>query len=80
MELRGHLEFDPVLKAKQGKAFFSEEKKQKTFYFSGVCAAWKGRDSVWRKSFGSFLQKRTPSRSPRVLRSPTFLPSFPANP
>jgi len=28
------------------KAFFSEEKKQKTFYFSGVCAAWKIHDSI----------------------------------
>jgi len=26
--------------------FFSEEKNQKTFYFSGVCAAWKIRDSI----------------------------------
>jgi hypothetical protein len=25
--------------AKRGKAIFSEEKKQKTFYLSGVCAA-----------------------------------------
>jgi len=28
------------------KAFFSEEKKQKTFDFAGVCAAWKIRDSI----------------------------------
>jgi hypothetical protein len=43
------------------KAFFSEEKKQKTFANSGVCAACKVRDSIRKKSFGSFLQKRTPS-------------------
>jgi hypothetical protein len=30
----------------QGRMFFSEEKKQKTFDFSGVCAAWKIRDSI----------------------------------
>ena len=42
------------------KVFFSEEKKQKTFANSGVCAACKVRDSV-AKSFGSFLQKRTSS-------------------
>jgi hypothetical protein len=28
------------------KAFFSEEKKQKTFANSGVCAAWGGHDSI----------------------------------
>jgi len=28
------------------KAFFSEEKKQKTFDFSGVGAAWEIRDSI----------------------------------
>jgi hypothetical protein len=26
------------------KAFFSEEKKQKTFARSGVCAAWQSRE------------------------------------
>jgi len=41
------------------KVFFSEEKKQKTFSNSGVCATWKVRDSIGKKSFGSFLQKRT---------------------
>jgi len=35
--------------AKIRKVFFSEEKKQKTFANSGVCAAWKVRDST-RKS------------------------------
>jgi DNA-binding transcriptional ArsR family regulator len=44
------------------KVFFSEEKKQKTFANSGVGAAWKVRDSTQKKSFGSFLQKRTPAR------------------
>jgi len=28
------------------KVFFSEEKKQKTFDFSGVCAAWTVRDNI----------------------------------
>src|SRR5271168_5149125 len=50
---------NPILKAKQDKPFFSEEKKQKTFDFSGVCAACIVRDSIKQKSFGSFLQKRT---------------------
>ena len=31
---------------KARKAFFSEEKKQKTFAISGVCAARKVRDSI----------------------------------
>jgi len=30
----------------ESKTFFSEEKKQKTFDFSGVCAAWTVRDSI----------------------------------
>jgi len=47
--------------AQEEKVFFSEEKKQKTFALSGVCAAWTVRDSIEKKSFGSFLQKRTPS-------------------
>jgi len=46
------------------KVFFSEEKKQKTFANSGVCAARKVRDSYTKKSFGSFLQKRTSSLEP----------------
>jgi hypothetical protein len=29
----------------ESKFFFSEEKKQKTFANSGLCAAWKVRDS-----------------------------------
>ena len=28
------------------KVFFSEEKKQKTFDFSGVCAAWKANRRI----------------------------------
>jgi len=31
---------------KERKAFLSEEKNQKTFYFSGVCAARTVRDSI----------------------------------
>jgi hypothetical protein len=31
---------------RKNKVFFSEEKKQKTFAISGVCAAWKVRDSI----------------------------------
>jgi hypothetical protein len=46
------------------KVFFSEEKKQKIFANSVVCAAWKVRDSIEKKSFGSFFQKRTLSFSP----------------
>jgi hypothetical protein len=45
----------------ESKAFFSEEKKQKTFPNSGVGAAGLVRDSINQKSFGSFLQKRTSS-------------------
>ena len=39
-----------VAELKGSKVFFSEEKKQKTFANSGVCAACEGRDSI-RKSF-----------------------------
>jgi hypothetical protein len=39
---------------RQGTAFFSEEKKQKTFANLGVCAACKARDSIGKKSFGAF--------------------------
>jgi len=46
MVLRVYRKLGPTLAAKQEKAFFSEEKKQKTFDFSDVCAAWKVRDSV----------------------------------
>jgi hypothetical protein len=44
---------------KGSKVFFSVEKKQKTFAISGVCAACMVRDSIEKKSLGSFLQKRT---------------------
>jgi len=55
-----HLSYQPALGG-AGNAFFSEEKKQKTFATSDVCAACKVRDSIKQKSFGSFLQKRTSS-------------------
>jgi hypothetical protein len=31
------------------KVFFSEEKKQKTFASSGICAAWTVRDCIGKK-------------------------------
>jgi len=40
------------------KAFFSEEKKQKTFDFSDVCAAWKVRDSIKYKVFWFFSSEK----------------------
>jgi hypothetical protein len=39
----------------ENKVFLSEEKTQKTFAISGVCAAWTVRDSNREKSFGSFV-------------------------
>jgi hypothetical protein len=50
------------------KAFFSGEKKQKTFAKSGVYAARESRDSIKEKFFGSFFQKRTAS-FPRLAAS-----------
>jgi len=35
-----------VRRGDASKVFFSEEKKQKTFDFSGVCATWNVRDSI----------------------------------
>jgi len=35
------------------KFFFSEENRQKTVDFSGVCAAWNVRDSIKYKTFGT---------------------------
>jgi len=35
-----------VWRGEGSKIFFSEEKKQKTFAFSDICAAWNVRDSI----------------------------------
>jgi hypothetical protein len=48
--------------------FFSEEKNQKTFMFSAASTypamAWICKVAQSQKSFGSFLQKRTPLTLP----------------
>jgi hypothetical protein len=49
------------------KAFFSEEKKQKTFDFSGVGAAWKVRDST-RKVFWFFSSEKNAFPFPTATR------------
>jgi hypothetical protein len=47
-----------VWRGEGSKAFFSEEKKQKTFDFSGVCAAWTVRDSIKLKNFAATVSER----------------------
>jgi len=39
------------------KVFFSEEKKQKTFDFSSVCAAWTVRDSIEQAPFAATISE-----------------------
>jgi hypothetical protein len=50
------------MKAREGKVFFSEEKKQKTFNLSAAptfpAMAGKHPPAPSQKSFASFLQKR----------------------
>jgi hypothetical protein len=51
-----------ALTTKARKAFFSEEKKQKTFIFPAASSAGQipyPHAAESQKSFGSFLQKRT---------------------
>ena len=55
--------------AKVRKVFFSEEKKQKTFANSGVCAACKVRDSTEAKVFWFFSSEKN-----------TFFPALPLPP
>jgi hypothetical protein len=40
------------------KAFFSEEKKQKTFEFSGVCAAWTANRRIKVKPLAATMTGR----------------------
>jgi hypothetical protein len=51
------------------KVFFSEEKKQKTFANSGVCAPWKVRDSTIAPGSGGRLAPQ-PSTSRHRIRTP----------
>jgi hypothetical protein len=53
------------------KVFFSEEKKQKTFANSGVCAAGEGRDSTRKSLLVLFFRKeRLPGRNSDVANKP----------